>query len=181
MKKKIKKFKTETSGYYFEYIRKQHPFYKDQTEKWALLYEENSGQMISELNTEADKVHGMDEFTHKEVIDWFDSILNPESRLLSGVQLIDQERRRQINDEKWSKEHDSQHTNGELANAAALYAMTEETVVFINEDWGNDMHLHFWPFDLKWLKFTPDNRVKQLAKAGALIAAEIDRLQAASE
>ncbi len=38
------------------------------------------------------------------------------------------------------------------------------------------MWLNFWPFELKWLKFTPNDRVKQLCKAGAMIAAEIDRL-----
>ncbi len=29
----------------------------------------------------------------------------------------------------------------------------------------------------KWWKPTPENRIKELAKAGALIAAEIDRIQ----
>lgn len=43
------------------------------------------------------------------------------------------------------------------------------------------MHLHIWPFELKWLKRTPKNRIRELQKAGALIAAEIDRLQRCGE
>jgi len=31
--------------------------------------------------------------------------------------------------------------------------------------------------DEKWFKPTPDDHIRQLTKAGALIAAEIDRLQ----
>ena len=95
----------------------------------------------------------------------------------TGIELIAEERQRQIEKEGWTAEHDAEHKDGELADAAAYYAMTEETIDFIDNEWGNDMHLHIWPFDLKWLKRTPDNRIKELQKAGALIAAEIDRLQ----
>ncbi|MGG7470795.1 hypothetical protein ACVVIH_20585 [Chryseobacterium arthrosphaerae] len=94
----------------------------------------------------------------------------------TGVELIAEERKRQIESEGWTLEHDKHHSNGELADAAALYAMTEETRSYVDHQWGNDMWLHFWPFELKWLKFTPNDRVKQLCKAGAMIAAEIDRL-----
>lgn len=95
----------------------------------------------------------------------------------TGIQLIAEERQRQINTEGWTPEHDAKHIEGELANAAAYYAMTEDMISFMDGSWGNDMHLHIWPFDLSWLKTTPDDRIKQLVKAGALIAAEIDRLQ----
>lgn len=94
----------------------------------------------------------------------------------TGLDLITEERQRQITDEGWSAEHDDAHTDGQLADAAAFYAMTEDALDFIDEEMGADMHLHFWPFDLKWCKRTPNNRIKQLQKAGALIAAELDRL-----
>lgn len=98
-----------------------------------------------------------------------------------GIDLIAEERERQINVEGWTLEHDSEHDNGELANAACCYAMTNDMKTFIDNEWGNDMFLHFWSFDLSWLKkdSTEENnkRIKDLAKAGALIAAEIDRLQ----
>ena len=97
----------------------------------------------------------------------------------NGLELIGDERDRQILKEGWTSEHDKQHDLGQLADAAACYAMTDEMREFIDENWGNDMWLHLWPFDLKWLKLTPDDRIKQLVKAGALIAAEIDRIQAA--
>ena len=94
----------------------------------------------------------------------------------TGIELIAEERQRQINVEGWTKEHDAKHDDGELANAAAYYALTDELISFMDADWGNDMHLHIWPFDLKWLKRNPENRIRDLQKAGALIAAEIDRL-----
>ena len=34
-----------------------------------------------------------------------------------------------------------------------------------------------WPWDLEWFKPSPYDRIRELVKAGALIAAEIDRLQ----
>jgi len=95
----------------------------------------------------------------------------------TGIELIAEERKRQIEIEGWTPEHDAQHTDGELAQAGSYYAMTDDTIDFINEKWGNDNDLFFWPFDLKWLKRTPNDRVRQLSKAGALIAAEIDRIQ----
>ena len=77
--------------------------------------------------------------------------IEPQSAM-SGTDLIYLERARQIEVEGWTPEHDSKHKQGELANAAAYYAMTEETIDFIDEQWGNDMHLIIWPFDLKWLR-----------------------------
>lgn len=99
----------------------------------------------------------------------------------TGIELIAEERLRQVEQEGWSFEHDDKHTEGELSNAAAYYALTKDMRDFMDRNWGNDMHLYIWPFDLKWLKLTPDNRIRELVKAGALIAAEIDRLQRLEE
>lgn len=93
----------------------------------------------------------------------------------NGLQIIVNERKRQISVEGYTKEHDLHHTDGELANAAATYAMTDEMREQVNE-WGNDYLLYFWPFQLESLKLSPDDRCKELGKAGALIAAEIDRI-----
>ncbi len=41
----------------------------------------------------------------------------------TGVELIAEERQRQIYVEGWSPEHDSNHEEGQLAEAAACYAM----------------------------------------------------------
>ena len=95
----------------------------------------------------------------------------------TGVELIAEERKRQINKEGWASEHDADHAAGELADAAVCYALNDDAKTFINNAWGNDQWLNFWPFDLEWWKPTPNDRIRELQKAGALIAAEIDRLQ----
>lgn len=85
---------------------------------------------------------------------------------MNGIELITKERRRQIVEEKWTAEHDRQWTREELASAAAFYALPEKYGEL----------LAFWPWDLKWNKKSKHNRLRQLTIAGALIAAEIDRL-----
>ena len=41
----------------------------------------------------------------------------------TAIELITEERARQISDEGWSEEHDHSHTDGALASAAACYAL----------------------------------------------------------
>jgi hypothetical protein len=96
---------------------------------------------------------------------------------MTGVERIAAERKRQMEVEGWSSEHDDQHTKGELARAAACYAVPYER-----------RHSHkgyfswskllwkLWPFHISWYKPHYNNRIRELEKAGALIAAEIDRL-----
>ena len=92
----------------------------------------------------------------------------------SGIELIAEERERQKYVENFNSEHDKQWVNGELALAAACYAMTPE----IRKEYKHALgESKTWPFSKEWWKPTPENRVKELIKAGALIAAEIDRLQ----
>jgi hypothetical protein len=81
-----------------------------------------------------------------------------------GAALIAAERRRQVTEEGWTPEHDAQHRNGELIRAAAVYATDAA-----------DLIIGWWP---RGWEFKADSRVRMLAKAGALIAAEIDRLLA---
>ena len=96
---------------------------------------------------------------------------------LSGVNLIFAERERQKFDEGWTAEHDAEHTYGELADAAASYAMTPDTRATITAVcMERDGLPPTWPWDKQWWKPTPDNRIMELVKAGALIAAEIDRM-----
>lgn len=97
-------------------------------------------------------------------------------RGMSGIEIIADERRRQIEAEGWTPEHDDEHVRGEMGSAAACYAMAP---------WFRKMNRHvfrfiMWPWDLGWWKPTPDDRVRELAKAGALCAAEIDRLNRAA-
>jgi hypothetical protein len=93
----------------------------------------------------------------------------------TGIELIAEERQRQIEKEGWTPEHDAHHDTGDLALAAAAYASAELYRRTTSEGYDNTPHI--WPFERKWWKPTPENRIRELQKAGALIAAEIDRLQ----
>jgi len=91
---------------------------------------------------------------------------------MSGIERIAAERQRQIVEEHRLPEDDARHESGEMARAAALYAMPA------TKRRGTSMKFwKLWPWDKKWWKPTPDNRIRELEKAGALIAAEIDRLE----
>lgn len=94
-----------------------------------------------------------------------------------GVSLIAAERRRQINDEGWSPEHDDEHDDGQLATAAACYAAPEKC----DGTRPRSAILAHWPWLLSWWKPTPTHRIRELVKAGALCAAEIDRLKRAAK
>ena len=77
------------------------------------------------------------------------------------------ERRRQVGQEGWTPAHDDEHANGELATAAGAYALFND----------NAPAPFFWPWDASWWK--PTGRRRNLVKAGALILAEIERLDRA--
>lgn len=87
----------------------------------------------------------------------------------TGIEIIAEERTRQINEEGYSAAHDSWHSPEELALAAVCYAFSEHLVPIGTNRMDN------WPWDPITFKPTPDNRIRELAKAGALIAAAIDR------
>ena len=44
----------------------------------------------------------------------------------TGIELIQEERTRQVQEEGWTPEHDEEHGDGELALAAACYAIPED-------------------------------------------------------
>lgn len=107
----------------------------------------------------------------------------------TGAQLIAEERERGVKQEGWTAKHDDGHTSRELARAAQTYVdhyvgragliemkiitpanYRKETIM----SWGDR-----WPFTKSWWR--PKDPVTTLVKAGALIAAEIDRLQRAQQ
>lgn len=89
-----------------------------------------------------------------------------------GVSLIAAERRRQIEVEGWSPEHDDVHSDGSLVMAAVCYAWWDH---FELPDDGEKRVPANWPWAASWWK--PSTPLRDLVKAGALIAAEIDRLR----
>lgn len=97
----------------------------------------------------------------------------------TGIQTIAEERERQVTEEGWEPSHDDNHQSGELADAAMAYA-------YAAGDQARGQSLEYlkslvpacevrWPWEDQWWKPSDDPR-RNLAKAGALIAAEIDRL-----
>lgn len=86
------------------------------------------------------------------------------------------ERVRQITVEGWTPEHDDQeHDDGDLAAAAASYALHAADMLNpYSQGDGKDLVPDFWQFGLRWWKPTEPRR--DLVKAGALILAEIERL-----
>ena len=107
-----------------------------------------------------------------------------------GARDIARERERQMRREGWDARHDDEHQQGELALAAACYATGRPTKVRIEfvppcSCRSVDECYHWtpvkrwrdaWPWDKKWDKREKHDRRRQLVIAGALIAAEIDRL-----
>lgn len=89
----------------------------------------------------------------------------------TGVAMIAAERKRQLEKEGWSEMHDDDHVLGEMAITAACYAANGTAAeVTVN---GGDA----FPWGSCHDKRRKHGRIRQLVIAGALIAAEIDRLQ----
>lgn len=95
-----------------------------------------------------------------------------------GAGLILAERERQVREEQWSERHDDAHTAGDLRDAAEAYLRELRFRDQRDGKLGRQPSAP-WPWDAEYWKPT-DDRVRQLVKAGALIAAEIDRLNRAA-
>lgn len=107
-----------------------------------------------------------------------------------GAKRIADERERQIAKEGWSAEHDDDHADRSLVFAAACYAAPGELHRFIALENGAT-YVDPWPesWDAQYDKrayqkgklipmdeLPIKDQIRSLEKAGALIAAEIDRL-----
>lgn len=92
-----------------------------------------------------------------------------EENKMSGAELIAEERKRQVEKEGFRNWHDDEHDEGQMAEAAVCYIMGERK---INGQW-----LWSWSDD----DWKPKSKLQNLIRAGALIAAEIDRLQRSAQ
>lgn len=81
---------------------------------------------------------------------------------MKGISLIAKERRRQVTEEHFTDWCDMANFHGELLQAAVAYIKND--IAEFPEQW-----------DRKWFK--PTTTKRNLEKAGALIAAELDRMQ----
>lgn len=87
-----------------------------------------------------------------------------------GADLIREERRRQQEVEGYDAKHDRQHTPQFLCRAAISYALHEDPSKLVA-----DAAADLWPWSKEYWK--PKDQLRNLVRAGALIAAAIDRLQ----
>lgn len=90
------------------------------------------------------------------------------------------ERRRQIETEGWTPDHDDEHDAGEIAAAASAYALAAADKLHPLSQGDGDFQCDppmMWLWDRKWWK--PADPRRMLVKAGALVLAEIERIDRA--
>lgn len=98
---------------------------------------------------------------------------------MTVIEEIAAERRRQIDGEGWAPEHDDAHRMGEMAGAAACYVLHGvEIRNDVLRDFAKRLVRELWPWAAGWWK--PKTRRHDLIRAGALIVAEIERLDRAA-
>jgi hypothetical protein len=95
-----------------------------------------------------------------------------------AVQDVLAERCRQIEAEGWTTEHDDEHGDGSMARAAACYALHAGGVP--GEDRFPAGSTLFWPREWARSWWKPKDARHNLIRAGALILAEIERLDRAA-
>jgi len=88
--------------------------------------------------------------------------------IMTGAELIAEERQRQKDVEGWTAAGDDKYDE-ELVKAAMVYADSVLKDACVVSD--------LWPWDPSWNKAHKHAPLRRLAIAGALIAAEIDRRQ----
>jgi hypothetical protein len=125
------------------------------------------------------------------------TVMNKDTQAVkTGVELIAEERKRQIEIEGWDKKHDSLHSHGQMIGAAACYAVNalnkshtsdfarvqiygipepQETLHGVKYPTKGEW-VDAWPWDKRWDKREKHDAIRSLTIAGALIAAELDRL-----
>lgn len=108
------------------------------------------------------------------------------SQALDDIML---ERYRQISAEGWTLRHDDEHDEGALAKASIAYVSHASVALALRSNLKPGENLtdaayqsspppKYWPWDRKWWK--PKDPRRDLVKAGALIVAEIERLDRAA-
>lgn len=105
-------------------------------------------------------------------------------RISTAARDVLRERERQVSKEGWTTGHDDTHNRGELAAAAACYAMPEShremlparrvKLTYIHKYTYIPERPRLWPWSYR--RWKPSDRRRNLIKAGALILAEIERL-----
>lgn len=93
-----------------------------------------------------------------------------------SLQMVTQERARQVEVLGYDDENDSSYEDDVLARAAATYLMRP---LFSDVDYAKGTGKgvpYMFPFPEEYWKPHPENRLRELTKAGALVLAEMHRL-----
>ena len=90
---------------------------------------------------------------------------------MDGIERIAAERKRQIKEEGWSAKHDKEHLSGELLLLAACYTLKNYTFSDFEHEIEDELFAYWGENGARY-----KNPIRDLERAGALIAAEIDRL-----
>lgn len=91
---------------------------------------------------------------------------------MSGIQKIAQERARQLKVENFSTKEDF------LRDPNGQEKLIEGAICYLNSPQLDSKECPInWPFPMNMWKPTPEDRERELIKAGAMIAAEIDRIE----
>lgn len=102
----------------------------------------------------------------------------------TGIEIIAKKRAAQIDKHGFTTAYDAAFYQGnsqhDLVFAAAAYALPSQLKTTWQKENLRDRS-NLWPWGKNMWNPTPDNRIEELANAGALIAAEIDRLQILKE
>lgn len=103
---------------------------------------------------------------------------------MTPIDMIMRERQRQHDEEGWTDEHDDHHDDGSLAAAAAAYAyhaslpgVTQAEVRDGRAAGYISIVSLIWPRSWSREWWNPKSRERDLVRAGALIVAELERLQ----
>lgn len=143
----------------------------DQTVRHLFIAPTASGLTDAELDQLVKSGHG-------QIIEHVPSHVTP---LAAGtaLHLFAAERSRQIQAEGYSPDKDDGYVNGHLARAAATYALPNQQRLESPYTYHTDEGKHvpcMWPWGAKSWKPTPNDRLREVVKAGALLLAEAERL-----
>src|SRR5688572_30359862 len=87
---------------------------------------------------------------------------------MTVIEEVAAERKRQIEQEGWTPDHDDSHGSGSMAQAGACYALSA------SGNCHSAILTEHWPWAREWWK--PKDARRDLVRAAALLVAEIERL-----
>lgn len=143
-------------------------------------------KMIGDLQLTISQIRTIKAEKFQHMLEGEATILHEKSdayRAEAGTEIIAAERARQIKEEGFTPKLDQMNNPGELASAAIVYAMYAISGPDMRKTVRKQLEIlgaapKHWPFkNPPKLSADSDNqaRIRELVKAGALIAAEIDR------